>query len=199
MAMIEGLALDSAPAAGFTDPDSLHRGLARWNRQRLSPGVPRQDWRLEMSRDHRMQLRESEFVEAFRARVTPMVEDVPTDPEGFIAWFEELKNTGPGQWDPLFDWLATEADLEQIRWFLTQEAAGEAGFDDLVAMTQVKLPARPKLELARNYWARLRARERICCTVLVLRVSALTLRIIASSSLRVAPRISATRLRSSLS
>ncbi|MFZ5727915.1 iron-containing redox enzyme family protein [Phenylobacterium sp.] len=152
MAMIEGLALDSAPAAGFADPDSLHRGLARWNRQRLSPGVPRQDWRLEMSRDHRMQLRESEFVEAFRARVTPMVEDVPTDPEGFIAWFEELKNTGPGQWDPLFDWLATEADLEQIRWFLTQEAAGEAGFDDLVAMTQVKLPARPKLELARNYW-----------------------------------------------
>jgi hypothetical protein len=36
--------------------------------------------------------------------------------------------------------------------FLTQEAAGEAGFDDLVALTQVKLPARAKLELARNYW-----------------------------------------------
>ena len=34
----------------------------------------------------------------------------------------------------------------------TQEAAGEAGFDDLVAMTQVKLPTRAKLELARNYW-----------------------------------------------
>jgi hypothetical protein len=33
-----------------------------------------------------------------------------------------------------------------------QEAAGEAGFDDLVAMTQVKMPALPKLELARNYW-----------------------------------------------
>src|SRR6185312_7123820 len=43
-------------------------------------------------------------------------------------------------------------DLTEMRWFLTQEAAGEAGFDDLVAMTQVKLPARPKLELARNYW-----------------------------------------------
>jgi hypothetical protein len=39
-----------------------------------------------------------------------------------------------------------------MKWFLTQEAAGEAGFDDLVAMTQVKLPTRPKLELARNYW-----------------------------------------------
>ena len=39
-----------------------------------------------------------------------------------------------------------------MRWFLTQEAAGEAGFDDLVAYTQVKLPVRAKLELARNYW-----------------------------------------------
>jgi hypothetical protein len=39
-----------------------------------------------------------------------------------------------------------------MKWFLTQEAAGEAGFDDLVALTQVKLPTRPKLELARNYW-----------------------------------------------
>ncbi len=39
-----------------------------------------------------------------------------------------------------------------MRWFLLQEVAGEAGFDDLVAMAQVKMPTRPKLELARNYW-----------------------------------------------
>ena len=152
MAIIQGLGLQSAPAAGFADPNSLHRGLARWNRSRLSPSVPRQDWRLELSRDQRMQLKEGEFVEAFRAQVQDAVAAVPTDAEGFIAWFEGLKENGPGQWDPLFDWLATEADMDQMRWFLTQEAAGEAGFDDLVAMTQVKLPARPKLELARNYW-----------------------------------------------
>ncbi|MCA8887010.1 MAG: iron-containing redox enzyme family protein, partial [Hyphomonadaceae bacterium] len=39
-----------------------------------------------------------------------------------------------------------------MRWFVEQEAAGEAGFDDLVAMSQVKMPAPAKLELARNYW-----------------------------------------------
>ncbi len=39
-----------------------------------------------------------------------------------------------------------------MRRFLLQEAAGEAGFDDLVAMTQVKMPIQAKLELARNYW-----------------------------------------------
>jgi hypothetical protein len=77
---------------------------------------------------------------------------VPADAEGFVAWFEGLKATGPGQGDPLFDWLAEEATLDEMRWFLTQEAAGEAGFDDLVALTQVKLPPMAKLELARNYW-----------------------------------------------
>ena len=39
-----------------------------------------------------------------------------------------------------------------MRWFLTQEVAGEAGFDDLVALTQVRMPVQPKLEMARNYW-----------------------------------------------
>jgi pyrroloquinoline quinone (PQQ) biosynthesis protein C len=37
-------------------------------------------------------------------------------------------------------------------WFLTQEVAGEAGFDDLAALTQMRMPVRPKLEIARNYW-----------------------------------------------
>ncbi|HEY1144513.1 MAG TPA: iron-containing redox enzyme family protein, partial [Sphingomicrobium sp.] len=47
---------------------------------------------------------------------------------------------------------AEKASLEEMRWYLEQEAAGEAGFDDLTALTQVKLPKRVKLELARNYW-----------------------------------------------
>jgi hypothetical protein len=39
-----------------------------------------------------------------------------------------------------------------MRWFLAQEAAGEAGFEDLLALTQVRCPVRAKLEMARNYW-----------------------------------------------
>lgn len=81
-----------------------------------------------------------------------MIANVPTEAEAFVAWFEGLRDSGPGQWDPLFDWLAASATLDEMKWFLTQEAAGEAGFDDLVALTQVKLPAQAKLELARNYW-----------------------------------------------
>src|SRR5690606_19153971 len=39
-----------------------------------------------------------------------------------------------------------------MSWFLSQEVAGEAGFDDLVALAQLQLPSRSKLEMARNYW-----------------------------------------------
>jgi hypothetical protein len=39
-----------------------------------------------------------------------------------------------------------------LKWFLRQEVGGEAGFDDLVALTQVRVPERAKLEMARNYW-----------------------------------------------
>lgn len=69
-----------------------------------------------------------------------------------MEWFQELRNTGPGQNDPLFPWLAECATLDQMKYFLRQEVAGEAGFEDLTALTQLKMPTRIKLELARNYW-----------------------------------------------
>jgi hypothetical protein len=147
-----GLARAGRFTPQFPDAQALHIGLAHWNRRRLAVGAPHEGWEAEVSEDSRMQRLEGAFVEGFRAQIAPLVADVPEDAQGFIAWFEALKDRGPGQWDPLFAWLETEASLEEMRWFLTQEAAGEAGFDDLVALTQVKMPPRPKLELARNYW-----------------------------------------------
>jgi len=137
---------------GCPDAEALHKRLARWNGRRLAAGPPAADWEGELAENARMTRLEAAFIEAFRLEVAPLVEDVPTEPDAFVAWFEALRDAGPGQWDPLFAWLETEATLDEMKWFLTQEAAGEAGFDDLVAMTQVKLPGRPKLELARNYW-----------------------------------------------
>ena len=132
--------------------DTVQRRLARWNRDRLAPGFPTDDWRAALDRDGRMMRVEGEFLEQLRAEVADDAAAAPTDADGFVAWFEALEKTGPGQHDPLFPWLADHASLEELRWFFEQEAAGEAGFDDLVAMTQVKLPTAPKLELARNYW-----------------------------------------------
>jgi hypothetical protein len=53
---------------------------------------------------------------------------------------------------PLYDWVATEATADQLRWFLAAEGGPDGGFDDLVAICQVGLAGEPKLELAVNYW-----------------------------------------------
>jgi len=140
----------TAPSQFLTD--SFQRGLAHWNSERLAPGFPQPDWQRALDRDTRMLRLEGGFIEELRAEATEEAALVPTDPDGFVAWFEDLRQSGPGQGDALFPWLAQSADRDQLRWFFEQEAAGEAGFDDLVAYTQVKLPTGPKLELARNYW-----------------------------------------------
>ena len=132
--------------------DRFQQQLAHWNRHRLMPAFPAEDWQAAIARDVTMLRLEGGFVEELRAEIADRAAEAPTDPDGFIAWFEALKENGPGQGDPLFPWLAEQASRDELRWFMQQEAAGEAGFDDLVAMTQVKLPTRPKLELARNYW-----------------------------------------------
>jgi hypothetical protein len=132
--------------------DRLQQQLAHFNRARLAPSTPDRTWREAIREEARLRLFEGEFVEQERAQIQPLLADLPTDADEFMDWFEALETTGPGQHDRLFPWLAEDATREQMCWFLLQEIAGEAGFDDLVAMTQVKLPTRPKLELARNYW-----------------------------------------------
>lgn len=132
--------------------DEVQQRLARWNRRRLEPRLPDDDWQDAVASDRAMLLLEGNFLEELRADVRVEAAAAPTDASAFVLWFEALKESGPGQYDPLFPWLETQATLEQMRWYLQQEAAGEAGFDDLTALTQIKLPQRVKLELARNYW-----------------------------------------------
>jgi hypothetical protein len=132
--------------------DQLHRRLARLNHTRFAPAFPEGDWVQQTAELAPLLREEHAWLETLRAQVRGEAAAAPKEPEAFRTWFESLKANGPGQGDPLFPWLAEEAGLDEMRWYLRQEVAGEAGFDDLVALTQVKLPARPKLELARNYW-----------------------------------------------
>jgi heme oxygenase-like protein len=142
----------ASPESLLADPELLHRRLAAWNHARLAVGKPSAGWRETVREEQQMRLVEGAFVEALREEVAERAAEAPCDPDGFIAWFEALQQTGPGQNDPLFPWLSESAGLEDMRWFLLQEVAGEAGFDDLVAFTQVKMPTQAKLEFARNYW-----------------------------------------------
>lgn len=134
------------------DPQTFHMTLARFNRSRTSIGVPASDWEHLEQAAFEMKLLEGRFLEELRSSIRHLTRGVSQDANSFVSWFESLINWGPGQFHPLFEWLATKATPEDLKWFLTQEAAGEAGFEDLIAYTQVKLPTRPKLECARNYW-----------------------------------------------
>jgi hypothetical protein len=126
--------------------------LDRLNSLRLNPTLPSPHWEDQLAEIARLAVVEGHFLERSRQAVAARAAQAPTDPEKFIGWFEALKQDGPGQQDPLFPWLAEKCSMDEMKWFLTQEVAGEAGFEDLTAMTQLKLPTRPKLELARNYW-----------------------------------------------
>lgn len=126
--------------------------LANYNAQHLMPAFPTAAWRDDVEEFARVTRAEGEYIEAVRCEVSPLLANVPSGVDDFIDWFEELKRTGPGQGDELFPWLAQNASRKDMLWFLTQEVAGEAGFDDLLAMTQVKMPVTAKLEMARNYW-----------------------------------------------
>jgi hypothetical protein len=123
--------------------------LAALNRLRLTPKLPDEADPVDMAASL---AEEAAFLNAARRRVAVAASAAPTGAKDFVHWFERLALGGPGQGDPLFSWLATECSLSQMRWFLAQEVAGEAGFDDLTAMTLVGMPVRPKLELARNFW-----------------------------------------------
>jgi hypothetical protein len=52
----------------------------------------------------------------------------------------------------VYAWLAHDASLDDLVSFLALEGGPDGGFDDLIALCQVGLGGRAKVELARNYW-----------------------------------------------
>ena len=134
------------------DPGEFHSYLARFNQRRLAVSAPAADWADQLHDELQHRLDEGVFLEAMRDEIAASAAAAPQAPAAFVEWFERLRLSGPGQHDALFEWLAKQASMAQMRWFLAQEAASEAGFEDLLAHVQVKMPLRPKLEMARNFW-----------------------------------------------
>jgi hypothetical protein len=143
-----------AERAFAASPPQIARRLDAFNRQRFLPGTdvaPADRAAVELE-EVAIRTLELTFVASELDGIRALASEAPADADAFVTWFEALEQGGPGQGDRLFDWLATSASKDEMTWFLSQEVAGEAGFDDLVALTQVKMPPRAKLELARNYW-----------------------------------------------
>lgn len=136
----------------------FHVALSHLNRTRLLP-VTRKDFPQTLERMRDLVLAEHRFLESERHEVRAAARAVPSDPARFATWFEDLRNTGSEQFDPLFDYIAEKCSFEEARWLLRQDVANQAGFDDLVALAQVRMPEAAKLTLARHYWDKAERRE----------------------------------------
>jgi hypothetical protein len=78
--------------------------------------------------------------------------DLPPDPKEFARWYQLAAFSHPLYEHDLYAFLASEATRGQLEWFLRMECAGEAAFDDLVALAQVGTRGEVKMEMASNYW-----------------------------------------------
>jgi hypothetical protein len=105
----------------------------RWQHH---PVVADLKWRLE-----------ERLVAWFDAEDAAVAWDLPADP---VAAVRALGRRGLVP--DVYEWLATDADDDELVEFLTIEGGPDGGFDDLVAACQVGLDGEAKLELARNYW-----------------------------------------------
>jgi hypothetical protein len=79
-------------------------------------------------------------------------ESLPLDPDAFTDWFRTTAFSHPLYEHDLHAFIASEATRPQIEWFFRMECAGEAAFDDLVALGQVGTRGEVKMEMASNYW-----------------------------------------------
>src|SRR5688500_2807357 len=79
-------------------------------------------------------------------------ESLPAEPAAFVEWFRNTAFSHPLYEHDLYAFLASEATRPQLEWFFRMECAGEAAFDDLVALGQVGTRGEVKMEMASNYW-----------------------------------------------
>jgi hypothetical protein len=132
--------------------EPLHRRLAEFNRLRFTPSLESGEWQSGLRQEVELRLAEGHFLESERARAAQLAEAVPTQPEEFVDWFDGLRATGARGSHDFYRWLAESATRSELSWVLSQELAGEDIPEDLFALTQLRLPWRPKLEMARCYW-----------------------------------------------
>jgi hypothetical protein len=95
---------------------------------------------------------EEDVLRRVRGLASLSLEDLPSDPSEFARWYQLTAFGHPLYEHDLYTFLASDATRAQLEWFLKMECAGEAAFDDLVALAQVGTRGEVKMEMASNYW-----------------------------------------------
>ncbi len=95
---------------------------------------------------------ESDMLRRIRASHSFSPDSLPEGPAEFSQWYKTTAFNHPLYEHDLYAFLASEATRPQLEWFFRMECAGEAAFDDLVALAQVGTRGEVKMEMASNYW-----------------------------------------------
>lgn len=95
---------------------------------------------------------EDDMMRRVRATHDVSEEALPVDADEFAQWFRATAFNHPLYEHDLYAFIASEATRSQLEWFFQMECAGEAAFDDLVALGQVGTRGEVKMEMASNYW-----------------------------------------------
>lgn len=85
-----------------------------------------------------------------QARVPP--EMLPARAADFSGWYHDLKKTHHRNDRRFFDFLAEDASLEQLAFYISLEEQVDGRFDDIIALAQLGLNGDAKLALAENFW-----------------------------------------------
>lgn len=95
---------------------------------------------------------ENDMIRRIHASHSFSAESLPVAPSEFAAWYNQTAFSHPLYEHDLYAFVASEATREQLEWFFRMECAGEAAFDDLIALAQVGTRGDVKMEMASNYW-----------------------------------------------
>ena len=95
---------------------------------------------------------EEDVLRRVRRQSSLSLHDLPADPRKFAQWYQLTAFSHLLYEHDLYAFLASDATRAQLEWFLKMECAGEAAFDDLVALAQVGTRGEVKMEMASNFW-----------------------------------------------
>lgn len=135
----------------------LHRALLVLYRQHMGlsgdPSLANQFHPLACTLTREMEKHwERDMLQRVHARHELTDASLPAEPEAFAEWYRDTAFSHPLYEHDLYSFVACDATREQLEWFFRMECAGEAAFDDLLALAQVGTRGEVKMEMATNYW-----------------------------------------------
>ena len=118
----------------------FQRALTRYNRRRLIAVLPDPAWRAHVRAEARVVEAEGEFMEAMRQEIAPLVADIPQRGRRFHRLVRAIARDRARPGRSAVSLARRDRHARADEMVSDQEVAGEAGFDDLLALTQIKMP-----------------------------------------------------------